>query len=97
MPKPICFRELERAVPVERREEPAPRRAELDKDADLEVPIAADPVAASKPEPPLPATLEPASGASSPHRLQKPPSIVPPQPGWVHDAPSISLLPGILV
>jgi len=83
-------------LPV-RRVEPAPKRDELDSDADLELPIVAEPVPTIKPESPVPITAEPAFGGSRPQRLQKPPSIVPPQPGCVHVAPSISPLLTVVV
>ena len=75
-----------RALPVVRRVEPAPRRAELDSAADFELPMAAEPVPPIRPEPPPVAmdpwlAAEPPSAGSRPQRLQKPLSIVPPQPG----------------
>jgi hypothetical protein len=94
----MCSRELDFVLPPVRRVEPAPRRAELESVADRELPVLAEPVPAIKPEAPVPVAAGPAFGGSRPHRLQKPPSIVPPQPGCVHVAPLISpLLTGVVV
>ena len=74
-------------MPVLRRVEPSPSRHEVASDADRALPMAAEPVPPIKAEPPTPAP--PASAGSRPQRLQKPQSIVPPQPGCAHFAPSI--------
>jgi hypothetical protein len=84
-------------LPPARRFDPAPRRDELVSDADLELPRVAEPVLPIKPEALVPNTAELAFVGSRPQRLQKPPSIVPPQPGCVHVPPSISPLLTVVV
>ena len=60
-PSPRCFRELDRALSVVCRLEPAPKRAELASEADRALPIAAEPMPPIKPESLFPITAAPAS------------------------------------
>jgi len=68
MPSPSTFRLLERALP--RREDEEPLRVETEDSAELRTLLV---------EAALPTATAPPTG-SSPQRLQKPPSINPPQP-----------------